>query len=74
MCPRDDSHLTLAFDDHYVIRPAIKFYYLNSNFSVNGINETANQVEAGFEYNSGSNPHFLTVGEISELNRRVDLV
>lgn len=25
MCPADDSHLTLEFNDHYVIKPTIKF-------------------------------------------------
>ena len=25
MCPADDSHLTLEFSDHYVIKPTIKF-------------------------------------------------
>src|SRR6266480_2190425 len=25
MCPKDDSHLTLEFADHYVIRPTIQF-------------------------------------------------
>ena len=25
MCPRDDSHLTLEFKDHYIIKPSISF-------------------------------------------------
>ncbi len=25
MCPADDSHLTLEFDDHFVIKPTIQF-------------------------------------------------
>gem|GEM_PF-6481712 len=25
MCPKDDSHMTLEFDDHYVITPSIVF-------------------------------------------------
>jgi UDP-N-acetylglucosamine 4,6-dehydratase len=72
MCPADDSHLTLEFDDHYVIRPAIQFSNI-SDFSVNDLGEVGKDVSAGFEYQSGRNPHFLTVKEISDLNRTAGL-
>ena len=26
MCPADDAHQTLAFEDHFVIKPAIEFF------------------------------------------------
>ena len=67
MCPGDDSHLTLAFDDHYVIRPTIEFTS-HPDYSTNGLGEVGTLVEDGFEYNSGTNPHFLSVEEIRELN------
>ncbi|HWP94753.1 MAG TPA: UDP-N-acetylglucosamine 4,6-dehydratase (inverting) [Gammaproteobacteria bacterium] len=70
MCPADDSHLTLEFDDHYVIRPAIRFHSLNNDFTRNALGETGRDVPIGFEYNSGKNPHFLSVAEIIEFNRR----
>jgi UDP-N-acetylglucosamine 4,6-dehydratase len=67
MCPADDSHLTLQFDDHYVIKPTIQFSG-HVDFSVNKLGEKGMPVEAGFEYQSGRNPHFLGVEEIKALN------
>ena len=32
MCPADDSHLTIEFDDHFVIRPTITFTSRNNDF------------------------------------------
>ena len=66
MCPSDDSHLTLEFDDHYVIKPSITFF-APVDYSVNGLGEKGKPVEPGFEYNSGTNPHFLTVDQLREL-------
>ncbi|MCH6547184.1 MAG: polysaccharide biosynthesis protein, partial [Gemmatimonadetes bacterium] len=66
MCPLDDSHLTLEFDDHYVIKPSIQFGF-TVDFATNALGEPGRQVQSGFEYNSGTNPHFLTVEEIGEL-------
>jgi UDP-N-acetylglucosamine 4,6-dehydratase len=67
MCPTDDSHLTLEFANHFAIRPTIQFNH-PSDFSVNGLGERGAPVPEGFEYNSGTNPHFLTVGQLRELN------
>lgn len=68
MCPRDDSHLTLEFHDHYVITPSIKFHGRSSGYLTNNINETGISVSQGFEYNSGTNPHFLSIEEIKQYN------
>jgi len=70
MCPADDSHLTLEFDDHYVIRPCINIYY-NVDYTHNPLYESGIPVEQGVEYNSGNNPHVLTVGQLRELNAMV---
>ena len=70
MCPADDSHLTLEFDDHYVIQPTIQFCRQSSTSRVNQLGEQGRPVEQGFEYHSGPNPHFLTIPEIVALNRR----
>ena len=59
MCPSDDSHLTLEFNDHYVLRPTIEFSF-HSDHTVNAIGEQGEPVEQGFEYNSGSNTDWLT--------------
>ncbi|NEX59665.1 UDP-N-acetylglucosamine 4,6-dehydratase (inverting) [Noviherbaspirillum galbum] len=69
MCPADDSHLTLEFHDHYVIKPSISFT-TSSDYSVNNLGETGKPVVQGFEYNSGTNSAFFTVPEIRELITR----
>ncbi|OCH97570.1 UDP-N-acetylglucosamine 4,6-dehydratase (inverting) [Legionella jamestowniensis] len=69
MCPADDSHLTLEFSDHYVLRPTITFTSHNNDFIVNRLGEKGVPVMQGFEYNSGTNPHFLSIDEISEFNQ-----
>lgn len=71
MCPSDDSHLTIGFDDHYVIRPSIRFYDGDIDYAVNGMGERGAPVEQGFEYNSGTNERFLTIEELAALNSEV---
>jgi UDP-N-acetylglucosamine 4,6-dehydratase len=71
MCPADDSHLTLEFHDHYVIRPSIRFYHESQfDYTTNGIEEKGAPVTQGFEYNSGTNDHFLSVEELSSFNNQ----
>lgn len=66
MCPADDSHLTLEFADHYVIRPSIVFS-APMEYAENRLGEKGQPIAQGFEYNSGSNHHFLTVQELRRL-------
>jgi len=66
MCPKDDSHLTLEFDDHYVIQPTITFVE-HPDYKVNARGEIGKAVSSGFEYSSGDNPHFLSIVEIKAL-------
>jgi len=68
MCPADDSHLTIEFDDHYVICPAITFFSRDNSYDTNALNEKGRPVEQGFEYNSGDNMEFLTAEQIQALN------
>ncbi|MBI3529692.1 MAG: UDP-N-acetylglucosamine 4,6-dehydratase (inverting) [Betaproteobacteria bacterium] len=63
MCPKDDSHLTLEFADHYVIRPTIQFS-IPVDHTTNALGETGTAVPAGFEYNSGTNPWVLSLTEL----------
>jgi UDP-N-acetylglucosamine 4,6-dehydratase/5-epimerase len=70
MCPADDSHLTVEFDSFFVIKPSIRFHDYDYDFSKNIIGEVGKAVPQGFDYSSGSNPHFLTVDEITEFNER----
>ena len=59
MCPADDSHLTLEFEDHFVIKPTIQFSHV-SDFSENRLGEKGIPVAQGFEYNSGNNTEWLS--------------
>jgi UDP-N-acetylglucosamine 4,6-dehydratase len=68
MCPRDDSHLTLEFHDHYVITPSIKFHGRSNGYIKNHLSEIGEPVFQGFEYNSERNPHFLNINEIKKYN------
>lgn len=68
MCPADDSHHTFEFEDHYVIAPTITFVSRNNDFHVDNVGEAGKPVASGFEYNSGTNPHFLDMAEIAEFN------
>jgi UDP-N-acetylglucosamine 4,6-dehydratase len=65
MCPRDDSHLTIEFEDHFVICPSITFNSHSNDFTENKLGERGNFVELGFEYHSGTNPDFLSVDQLS---------
>ena len=69
MCPSDDSHLTIEFDDHYVIRPTIKFYSAEHDYKMNDLGEQGESVSQGFEYNSGTNDRFLSVSDILEMDK-----
>jgi len=73
MCPADDSHLTLEFHDHFVIRPSIRFYGTDIDYQVNGLGETGAAVPPDFEYSSGKNDWFLTVEELRKLNETVEI-
>ena len=66
MCPSDDSHLTLEFDDHFVIKPTIQFAF-SADFTENRLGEKGVPVEQGFEYNSGNNTKWLTHKELLEM-------
>ena len=68
MCPADDSHLTVEFDDYFIITPSITFYSRKSIFSENSIGGKGVLVAQGFEYNSGKNKHFLDIDEINNYN------
>ena len=66
MCPRDDAHLTIEFDDHYVIQPTITFVR-HVRYDTNALAEVGRPVPQGFEYNSSTNPQFLGVAELRQM-------
>ncbi|MEO0971499.1 MAG: UDP-N-acetylglucosamine 4,6-dehydratase (inverting) [Pseudomonadota bacterium] len=61
MCPADDSHLTLAFDDHYVLQPSVR---TTTDYRTNGLGEYGEPVPDGFVYSSGDNPEFLSLDDL----------
>ncbi len=63
MCPQNDAHLTIEFNDHYVIQPTIQFTQ-KVDFSKNALGEIGKKVECGFEYSSDKNTHWLTHDEL----------
>ena len=66
MCPSDLYYETLEFADHFVIMPSTQEQTVD--YTHNAIGETGALVPDGFDYNSGNNPHFLTVKELREMN------
>ena len=70
MCPRDDAHNTIEFDDHFVIAPSFNFYDKKRDYLRNSLNEKGKLVDKNFEYNSGNNEHFLNHQEILEMDNK----
>lgn len=68
MCPIDSYHNTLEFDDHYVILPTFNLFDNDLSYTPNAIGEAGKPVEEGFEYESESNPHYLTVEELRDMH------
>ncbi|QIR75947.1 UDP-N-acetylglucosamine 4,6-dehydratase (inverting) [Sulfurospirillum diekertiae] len=66
MVPKDDSHLTLEFHDHYVIQPSILFTQRN-DFTCNAIGESGTPVKYGFEYSSETNTQWLDAKGLMEM-------
>ena len=69
MVPEEMAHHSLEFDDHYVITPAIIFFDKNMDYKKNKLGEIGRSVADKFEYHSGTNPHFLSVEELRELDK-----
>ncbi|UXC29326.1 UDP-N-acetylglucosamine 4,6-dehydratase (inverting) [Aliarcobacter butzleri] len=70
ICPADDSHLTLEFNNHYVIKPTIKFTS-GVDYSKNLLGEIGKPVEQGFEYNSGNNTQWLNSEEFLKMVKKI---
>jgi UDP-N-acetylglucosamine 4,6-dehydratase len=64
MISEDDSRLTLAYHDHYVILPPDLFASASAKAGDFGL------CEEGFSYNSRTNDHYLSVPEIADMLRR----
>lgn len=66
MITSTDSMSTIEFDDYYVILPSYPLWDVEK-FMRESSTSPGRRCEYGFEYNSGTNPDFLTVEQIREL-------
>ncbi|HAR80370.1 MAG TPA: UDP-N-acetylglucosamine 4,6-dehydratase (inverting) [Succinivibrionaceae bacterium] len=69
MCPKDDSMHVIEFDEFYIIRPSISFsskstplVYLKTEAG-----EQGRPVAQGFEYNSLTNPDYMSIENIRKI-------
>lgn len=65
MITKDDARRTMDVGDFYIIQPDFYFWPRRCNWI------KAKPVPDGFEYNSGTNPRFLTPEEMSDLISRL---
>lgn len=66
MCPVESSHLTLEFDDHYVIKPTIEYSY-SLDYTNNALGEQGIPVAPDFVYSSDVNQEWLTATQLLEI-------
>jgi len=66
MIPKDSSHLALEFQDHYVIRPTIRFNR-TTHYHMNALEEVGQAVMEDFEYESGTNPDYLSLQHLRQM-------
>ncbi len=62
MITRDDARHTLEFKDYYIIEPEFSWWSNDGHMT-----NKAKPVPKDFEYNSGTNPWFLSVNEMREM-------
>jgi UDP-N-acetylglucosamine 4,6-dehydratase len=66
MITREDARRTIELEEFYIVQPDFRFWRRRCNW-VGG-----NSVPEGFEYNSGTNPRFLTLDEMKELVKIIE--
>jgi UDP-N-acetylglucosamine 4,6-dehydratase/5-epimerase len=64
-----DAIGTLEFDEYFVILPSMTLWDVE-RFRVESNSHPARRCEYGFSYESGTNPHFLTVADLRALVAR----
>lgn len=66
MCPSDESHKVIEFQDYYLIPPSIQFFTESIDYFTAINKEKGVLVSDGFQYSSSNNSNFLSVDEIRE--------
>ena len=74
MCPKESSMNTIEFKNFFIIFSA----QTNINNKIKEFNKSikqkAKKVAENFEYNSFSNPHYLSIDEIKKLHKNLNLI
>ena len=74
MCPKESSMNTIEFKNFFIIFSA----QTNINDKIKEFNKSikqkAKKVAENFEYNSFSNPHYLSIDEIKKLHKNLNLI
>lgn len=68
MVTAEDSRTTYEYDDHYIIYPDLDWWERTNN------KHGGNKVEDRFRYSSDNNKEWLSVEEIRELLKKIDIV
>ncbi len=70
MCPKDESQKVIEFKNYFVIQPSTEFGKIKKiNFLISKKKEKGKKVKQFFEYDSGSNNHFLGITELKKMNK-----
>ena len=71
LCPSENSHETVEFKNHFIIKPSIKIRNREINY-INYPGEKGERVNQNFEYSSGTNKNFLNLKQIKESLKKFD--
>ncbi len=67
MISSDDARNTVEFENHYIIKPDFEFFGPRFNHHT-----SSKPVPENFEYNSGTNPWWLTIDELSRMIKKYE--
>ena len=74
MCPKDEWNRVIEFKKYFIIEPSIKIgRYKKTEYIISKSNETGKKVKKNFEYNSGTNNHFLNTSQIKKTFKNINV-
>jgi len=68
MISKDDARFTYEYEKHYIIYPHFNWWNADTHFTNGG-----KLVEKDFEYNSGTNKQWLSVDDLREKIKKLNL-
>lgn len=66
MFNKEECLNVIEFKNYYIVKPSIVFYK-QRNYFINSSKEKGKMLKKIFEYNSGTNRHFLNINQINKL-------